>query len=137
MEDVNAIKQASVRSALASEKSIELAYLFGSEARGKSRAGSDVDIAILLNTDFFAEGRLELRLKIAEKLNKLFGREIDVVILNTAGSLLKFQVVRDGKPLFERKKGAAKKFKLNAIKEYFDYLPMFNFHYERLKSLRR
>jgi len=131
---MNVVKRAAIRSVLASEKSIELAYLFGSEAKGMSRPGSDVDIAILLNTYFFAEGRLDLRLKIAEKLNKLFGREIDVVILNTAGSLLKFQVVRDGKPVFERKKGVEKKFRLNSVKEYFDYLPIFNFHYERRKA---
>lgn len=128
------IKRAFIKSALASEKSIDVAYLFGSEARGRSRAGSDIDIAILLNNVLLPESRLDFRLKIAEKLNKLFGREVDIVILNTAGSLLKYQVARDGKLLCERKKGIAKKFRLNAIKEYFDYLPIFNFHYERLKA---
>lgn len=118
---------------LGQEGNVELAFLFGSEGRGSARKESDVDIAILLKRLPMPEKRLALRLGFSEKLNKIFGKEVDVVILNTAGSILKYQVTRHGKVLFERRKGLAKKFRINALKEYFDFLPTFNFHYERLR----
>lgn len=113
------------------ERNIELAFVFGSVARGNLREGSDLDVALLLRRVPSPQKRLTLRTKVADKLSSLFGRETEVIFLNNAGSILKYQVARDGKLLFERHKSAEKKFRLNAIKEFFDYLPIFNFHYQR------
>ncbi len=125
-----------VRRLLARMRNVNFAFLFGSEARGKAGKASDVDIGLFLARPLAPEKRLALRLDLADKLSGLTGREADVVILNSAGSFLKYQVARDGKLLFERKRGAAKQFRLNAIKEYFDYLPTFNFHFNRQKKRR-
>lgn len=118
----------------AEKKDVELVYLFGSEARGQSVGSSDVDIAIFLKSMPSAEKRLELRTKISSELSKMLRREVEVVILNGAGCILKYQVIRDGKLMFERHEGAERTFRLATIKEYFDYLPTFNFHYNRLKA---
>jgi predicted nucleotidyltransferase len=131
---MNPLKMAKLKQALASEGNILVCFIFGSEAMGIARAASDVDIALLLKEVLPSEKRLSLKLKVANKLSCILGREIDLVILNNAGNLLKYQVVSKGKLIFERHKGLAKKFKLNSVKEYFDYLPTFEFHYERLKE---
>lgn len=130
-------QEARVAKVLDKIKEIEVAFLFGSAGRETTRPESDVDIALLLNHLPAPMKRVSLRLNISESLSKVFGREVDVTILNTAGSLLKYQVAKDGKVLFERRKGLAKEFKLRAIKEYFDYLPTLNFHYERLRRQAR
>lgn len=130
---MNRLKESVLKQILAAEKSVELAFIFGSEAAGRSMPDSDVDIALLLRSSPLPQRRLDLRLRISGKLSKVFGREVDVTILNGAGSILKHQVARNGRLIFERRKGAAKTFILNTVKEYFDYLPTFNFHYERLK----
>jgi uncharacterized protein len=114
------------------QENVELAFVFGSVAKQQSRTGSDIDIALLLQDLPSDEKRLELRTHLSGELSELLGQEADVVLLNTAGSILKYQVARDGQLIFERHKGQAKIFRLKTIKEYFDYLPIFNFHYERL-----
>lgn len=113
---------------------IELAFLFGSEARGTSRRESDIDVALLLSGSPSPEERLTLRTDLSDAISKITGRDVDITLLNNAGSLLKYQVACHNQNLFERRKGLAKKFRLNAIKEYFDYKPTFEFHYQRLRS---
>ena len=130
------LKEAKIKQILASDKNIEIAFLFGSAASGKLRDSSDTDIALLLRRVPSAQKRLNFRLDVAGKISELTGRETDIVVLNTAGSLLKYQTVRNGKLIFERRKGLAKRFRLAAINEYFDYLPTLKFHYERLKERR-
>jgi predicted nucleotidyltransferase len=131
---VKLLKEAQIKQILASDKNIEIAFLFGSAAAGKLRDNSDADIALLLRHVPGAQKRLDFRLDVAGKISELTERETDIVVLNTAGSLLKYQTARNGKLIFERHKGLAKKFRLAAINEYFDYLPTLIFHYERLKG---
>lgn len=128
--------EASIRSVLRAEREILLAFLFGSFAGGRPGKSSDVDIALVLNRLPAAKARLALRLGLAGALSDIFGREVDIAFMNSAGSILKYQVARKGKLLFERRRGLAKQFKLNALKEYFDYLPTFQFHYERMRARR-
>ena len=120
-----------IKDVISAQKNVAAAWVFGSEARGRQKKSSDVDIALLLEDVPSGSERVALRSGLASALSPLFGREVDIVILNTAGSLLKYQVARDGKILFERHKGGAKRFRLNALHEYFYYLPTFNFHFER------
>jgi len=112
---------------------VVLAFLFGSQAKGVARESSDFDIGIMLSKNLTASQRVSLKTKLSDRLSKLLKNDVDIVIINTAGTLLKYQIAKDGKLLFERKANLAKKFRLLAIKEYFDYLPTFNFHYNRLK----
>lgn len=125
------LKNARIHAIFSKSKGIQAAFLFGSQAKGRSRKDSDTDIAILLLKMPGPEERVDIKVGLSEKLSKIFGSEVDVVIVNGAGSLLKYQITRDGKLLYERKEGVSKKFRLNAIKEYFDYLPTFKFHCER------
>lgn len=81
-------------------KEIAFAYLFGSAQEGVVNDGSDLDIAIYLVEK---ENDLDLRVRIIEELEKVVPAisSYDLVILNTAGSILAMQVLQ-GKQLFVR-----------------------------------
>ncbi len=60
---------------------VEFAYLFGSYAKGDYTQRSDVDIAVYLQkqcNDF------DTKLKVHHKIEISLGKEIDLIILNTA-----------------------------------------------------
>lgn len=82
---------------LENEAPVVAAWLFGSEATGRSVDGSDVDVGILTNTpvDWEYVGALRRRLEDA-----LDGREVDVVDLRTADPILAFEAV-SGPVLFK------------------------------------
>ncbi|VAX26485.1 hypothetical protein MNBD_NITROSPIRAE02-917, partial [hydrothermal vent metagenome] len=69
-----------------------LVFLFGSFARGKATALSDLDIAILFyNTpDFYRINDLR------EKLSEVLNIPVDIVVLNNAAPVIKMQVLKKG-----------------------------------------
>lgn len=79
---------------------IDLAVLFGSVARGRLRADSDVDIAVR-----FTQGRpaFVVQAAVVAELHDALRppREVDLVLLNLATPLLLIQVGEEGVPLFE------------------------------------
>jgi hypothetical protein len=78
------------------KKEVIAVYLFGSHAEGKNRGLSDIDIGILLNGDSLDvanEKRKEYVLALARSTRK----DIDALILNSAGEGLLRQVFQKGK----------------------------------------
>lgn len=71
---------------------ISAAYLFGSEATGRQRRGSDVDLALMARRDIRGFERVHLE----TELSNLLGRDVDVVIFGQASPLLKHQILRYG-----------------------------------------
>lgn len=87
-----------LRHALAGRKDVRVAVLFGSEARGTARAGSDVDVAVdAPGTDI---------LELAAVLSEALSCEVDVVPLDDATIPLLEQLVRDGVVVHEAYPGA-------------------------------
>ena len=81
---------------------VVLAYLFGSHAKGTARASSDVDIAVLLPYDTPRSKFFDVRLALTNDLMDLLHKnEIDVVVLNEATPLLSYEIVVNGKVLYE------------------------------------
>jgi predicted nucleotidyltransferase len=79
------------------------AYLFGSEAEGRSHRESDVDLGALLDRDAFPTpaARFEQRLQLISRLSSgLGGRSLDLVVLNDAPPLLGRHIVTRGRRLF-------------------------------------
>lgn len=99
-------------------------YLFGSQAKGNARKSSDVDIAILLAKGYDSLQSFQLRLQFMKDLESIYGKEVDVVILNQAKPLLQHQVLKYGRLLYEKNRRARIEFEVNSRKQYFDIKPV-------------
>lgn len=110
---------------------IELAYLFGSAAKGK-KAPQDVDVAILLSKPLKVTQKLNYIVKLCTELEKTSpAYTFDITILNTADPLLAFQVIQHGKLLVERHKKADRDFKVRTMTRYHDAKPLHDFFFKR------
>lgn len=96
---------------------ILLGYLFGSTVRNERHRGSDYDIALLLDGEPTFEDRIAL---ISELMRILKTNDVDIVILNHAPPLLRYEVVSDGRLFFRKGEDAANKFEMMVYREFFD-----------------
>jgi predicted nucleotidyltransferase len=107
-------------SALCSRQSvIDAAYIFGSQARRSMGPESDLDVALLLNEDGESEFSL---LSFMSSLERACECRADVVVLNHAGEILKHEVRRTGRLIFERNSAKRKQFEVSGRKRYEDFL---------------
>jgi len=100
---------------------IELAYLFGSAARGGLQRESDIDIGILLQRDFDAESAFSLRLELMNQLQKIFERATEVVILNKAPLLLQYEAIKYHKPIYVKDERVRLSYESKVRRMYFDF----------------
>jgi predicted nucleotidyltransferase len=99
------------------------AYLFGSTARGESRADSDVDVAVLFEPPpvHTLNG---LRLSLEGALERALGVPVDLVVLNDAPVDLRARILRDGRLLVDRDRAARIRFEVRTRNEAFDLQPV-------------
>ncbi|MDD3690417.1 MAG: nucleotidyltransferase domain-containing protein [Synergistaceae bacterium] len=97
------------------EDNIRLAFLIGSFATGKSRPDSDVDVAVLFGR---IPDHMEI-LDLRERLSEGLKRDIDLVILNEAGPIIRMQALKTGIRL-RAEKGAYEDFFVRTVNEYED-----------------
>lgn len=100
------------------------AYLFGSQAKGKAAADSDVDVAILLNPDFDLHEHFMYRIERMVELEQLCRRPVDVAILNQAPLVLLNQVLRYGRLVYERDHRQRVAFEVRSRQAYYDFQPL-------------
>lgn len=111
-----------LRAALGRHPEVLVAYLFGSAARGRSRQGSDVDVAVLLANG--ADG-LAIRLELLGDLTAAVGTDaVDLVVLNEAPNELAFRVLRDGRLLVCRDERARVRHRVQTILDHLDLEPL-------------
>jgi hypothetical protein len=67
---------------------------------------------------------MELWLKYTHELECLLQSRVDVVLLNIAPPVLRHQVFRKGKLVFERKPQCVRRFIGNALVEFYDEIVM-------------
>ena len=96
-----------------------VAYLYGSPARGRAGPLSDVDVALLLDSDD-EQRRLELTAAIAHAVAPM---RADVVILNDAPVALSYRVLRDGMVLVSRDDKARVDHWVRTVDRYLDMAP--------------
>lgn len=119
LEAINKLFKDNLKSLL-QEYDIKLIYIFGSYAKGNNNANSDLDIAVLLNNDYDPMDKLSL----IGDLTSIFKRDdIDLVILNSANSVLKHQVIKYGKLIFMENEDIKVNFEVRVLKEYMDMEP--------------
>ncbi|HEX4515709.1 MAG TPA: nucleotidyltransferase domain-containing protein [Polyangiaceae bacterium] len=122
---------ATLREILGRHPEVDLAILFGSAAKGALRKDSDVDLALRATL-----GR-EARNAMLAEIERALGRTLDVVDIDAAPPLLRFEIARDGVVLLERTPGALTVFRARAYVDWFDFAPIARMvHRRALERLR-
>jgi hypothetical protein len=122
--DPSSIREGVVR-CMSKKREIQAAYIFGSVASGRTRPGSDVDIAVLLNENSSRFRSPDYRLKLAAEISSAIGRpDVDLTILNEAPPVLAHQVLSKGQLVFERSASARADFQVRTVNVYLDTEPM-------------
>lgn len=117
------------------QHNVELAYLFGSQARAKITPLSDVDFAVRFNVQVSPQDYGDFQAKIISELMLILKRsDIDVVVLNNATPLMKFMVINQGEIVFCYNNQARVKFEVEARREYFETEPIRRIQNEAFKK---
>ena len=106
---------------LEADSRIAYGLIFGSVARDRAHASSDVDVAVEsvagVRLDALALGRLVADLEHAS------GHAVDLVLLDEARPSLAYRVFRDGIVVFVRNRSAMVERRARAVMDYLDYRP--------------
>ena len=103
---------------LCHDLNLSLVALFGSQATGKTRVGSDIDIAVLSDREAMSP---EYEFEVFQAFLWFFHRaDVDVIMLNHTSSLLGYKVATTGQLLYESRPNVWRDFRLLAIKKHAD-----------------
>lgn len=121
---------ADIRALAEAEPSIVFVYLFGSVARGDSRAGSDVDVGVYVDPppDLLEESRLQTRAEQA------LGRSVDLVVMNRAPLWLQFRIVGEGIVAYSRDEARRIRHREWVESRFLDFRPL---HDQYLTAVRQ
>ncbi|HSG41218.1 MAG TPA: nucleotidyltransferase domain-containing protein [Thermoanaerobaculia bacterium] len=107
-----------LRQCVSSLPEVKLAVLFGSTARGQAGPRSDVDLGVLLDPD-----TPEVRSKVEAELWGAADRTLDLIFLDKAPPLLRFEIARDGVVLHQQQDHLWTDFKTRAMLDWWDWAP--------------
>ncbi|MEK6715278.1 MAG: nucleotidyltransferase domain-containing protein [Candidatus Omnitrophota bacterium] len=113
---------------------VKLVYLFGSRAKGNFVKESDFDIAVLFKkkpSDPLALKEVSI---LSHKLSKFFPAKIDIVSLNQSSSLLKYEAIASGRPLYCSSESERINFEVSVLKEYIDEQFMRDIYFKAMKK---
>jgi len=114
---------ARLRRIIASCGGVEAAYLFGSQAKGTAKPGSDIDVGVLYARR--PAGKLDSKPMLLEgELERALQQPVQVVVLNTAPVDLAIRVLREGELLLENNREARIRFEVRTRNEFFDLEPI-------------
>ena len=103
------------------KKGIAAVYVFGSTATGKSRQGSDLDLAIIAKRIISGSERLRLE----SELSNRFRRDVDLVVFGQAAPLLQHQILKYGRLICENDQVERVRQEVRARAEYLDTRRLF------------
>lgn len=92
--------------------------LFGSQAKGRAREDSDVDVGVLPSGLGLS---LAEELELARQLSEACGLEVDVVRLDRDDPLLGYEAARHGLPIWETVAGNFAAYRARAISTWLDF----------------
>lgn len=99
---------------------ILLAYIFGSQIKGKTGLLSDYDFAVFLSQKPSFQFKYKLKNKLVNVLNS---GQVDLIILNDAPVEMKYNIIAEGKIIFQKNSIIKTEFEADTLSRYFDYLP--------------
>lgn len=110
------------------------AYVFGSRARGDFREDSDWDIGVLLLQGFEAHDFLEFLEDLRSALGVDF-EKLNLAVMNDVDIDFAFQILSEGKLLYEKDADLRSDLEVNIIKRYIDAKPLLELRRKRLEEL--
>lgn len=118
------------------QEDVTTVYLFGSFAQGRERPTSDVDIAVLFSSDLDSYAALLRQLDLANELESLLKRSVDVINLEAVKPILIHQILLNKRLIVDKDLNRRVKFEVEHRREYFDLLPFYRLYHEQaLKRL--
>lgn len=112
-------------------RAVQLCVLFGSQATGKARVDSDVDLALWVKPS--PEPLVKLRW--LRELEELLGKEVNLVWVSPdTNPVLGFEIVRDGRVLFEGEPGIWATKRRHLWQAYTDSEPLRRLAREQLRQ---
>jgi uncharacterized protein len=109
-------------------------YLFGSFAKNRSRAHSDIDIAVYL-TNYHQEAAYEYKCTSIMALQDIFKKPVDLILLNEAPPLLKHEIFMTGILFIEKDHLALVEYKVANYHQYLNQLYIINRFFEKNKIM--
>ena len=111
-----------IKNFISKQKYIQLSYLFGSSATGKTGPLSDIDIALYLNPNLSRKQFFMKELLLRSELGKILktNKLIDVVIMNETPVSLNFEIIKHGKIIFERNRDLRINIETEIMSRYLD-----------------
>ena len=89
-------------------------YVFGSAVQGGTHAASDLDLAVVMPHPLDAVERFDVQEAVAAAI----GRDVDLVDLGSASTVMQMQVVSTGRVVLERDAGARAAFETVVYASY-------------------
>lgn len=89
-------------------------YRFGSQTKGHARPDSDVDLALLARQPIPPLRRFELAQELATQLH----RDVDLLDLRTASTVMRMQVISTGECLASPDEAARREFEMYTYSDY-------------------
>ena len=108
---------------------VQAVYLFGSAAGGRMHPESDLDLALAGSPDLRAQ-----KLDILADLARTGFTEVDLVILDKADIVLRFEAVRLNRLVYRAEGFDAGGFYSLILRQYFDFLPYLKTQREAYKQ---
>ncbi len=91
-------------------------YLFGSQATGRAKADSDIDIAVLATTDISDLQRWEL----AAACGVLAQQDVDLIDLRTVNTIFQYHIITEGKRIYTNNADFCDMFENRIMSDYLD-----------------
>ncbi len=114
---------------------LQLAILFGSRAREEEKVDSDLDLAFLLKPEFFEKiNVIDYRINLINYFSELTGIESDIIFLNSAKPLLKFQILKYGELIYVNDDFDYARYFSKSLREYFDFKYYKEYHYQKMRE---
>ncbi len=108
-----------INDVLGAAPGIAAVLLFGSAVRGRLRPDSDIDVAALFEHD--AIPGIEERLALRQRLEEAVQRDVDLIVLNDAPTILAFQALRYGRLIACPRPRVYHEFVMRLVTEYADF----------------
>ena len=124
-----------LRDMFAAHPAVRAAYVFGSVAADRERAGSDLDLGIVLDPDRWetTDDKISLITDCMEAAERDW---IDLVVLNDAPLVVQFEAVRLNAPLYGADDFDHGAFISKAVRMYWDFEPYLDYQRKVYKERR-